>query len=103
VHAASVVERAQPAGQLVARPDRNETRMMAVSVDTRSTFAPTAPRVLFDGVYNLRSDTGISYALHPTGDRFLMVRLIDDDAPSSMLIVMNWFAELRRLTSAAPR
>ena len=44
---------------------------MAVSVDTRTTFAPNAPTVLFDGVYNLRSDTGVSYAVHPKGDRFL--------------------------------
>ena len=82
---------------------RNETRMMAISVDTRTTFAPSAPRVLFDGVYNLRSETGVSYALHPTGDRFLMVRLTDENVASSMLVVMNWFADLKRLTSSAPR
>jgi serine/threonine-protein kinase len=82
---------------------RNETQMMAVSVDTRTTFAPTAPRVLFNGVYNLRSDTGVSYAIHPKGDRFLMVRLIEEDVASTMLVVTNWFADLRRLMSSAPR
>jgi Tol biopolymer transport system component len=82
---------------------RNETQMMAVSIDTRTTFAPTAPRVLFDGVYNLRSDTGVSYAIHPKGDRFLMVRLTDENIASTMLVVTNWFADLRRLMSSAPR
>ena len=82
---------------------RNETQMMAVSVDTRTTFAPTAPRVLFNGVYNLRSDTGVSYAIHPKGDRFLMVRLTDENVASTMLVVTNWFADLRRLMSSAPR
>ena len=82
---------------------RNETQMMAVSVDTRTTFAPSAPRVLFDGVYNLRSDTGVSYAIHPKGDRFLMVRLTEENVASTMLVVTNWFADLRRLMSSAPR
>ena len=46
---------------------RNETQLMAVAVDTRTTFAPAHRRLLFDGVYNLRSDTGISYAVAPEG------------------------------------
>jgi Tol biopolymer transport system component len=82
---------------------RNETQMMAVSVDTRTTFAAKPPTRLFDGVYNLRSDTGVSYSVHPRADRFLMIRLTDEDATSSMVVVMNWFADLRRLMSAAPR
>ena len=82
---------------------RNETQLMAVSVDTQTTFAAKPPVVLFDGVYNLRSDTGVSYSVHPKADRFLMIRLSDENAPSSMVVVMNWFADLRRLMSAAPR
>jgi len=82
---------------------RNESQMMAVSIDTRGTFTPRTPTVLFDGVYNLRSDTGISYAVAPKGDRFLMIRLTGENVTSTMLVVTNWFAELRRLTSSAPR
>ena len=82
---------------------RNESQMMAVSIDTRSTFTPKTPTVLFDGVYNLRSDTGISYAVAPTGDRFLMIRLTGENVTSTMFVVTNWFAELKRLTSSAPR
>jgi serine/threonine-protein kinase len=82
---------------------RNETQLMAVAVDTQTTFAPKQPQLLFDGVYNLRSDTGISYAVGPAGDRFLMVRLTDENSASTLTVVTNWFAELKRLTSSTPR
>jgi Tol biopolymer transport system component len=82
---------------------RNESQLMAVAVDTRTTFTPKVPTLLFEGVYNLRSDTGISYALTPRGDRFLMVRLSEQNAVSTLTVVTNWFDELRRLTSSAPR
>jgi serine/threonine-protein kinase len=82
---------------------RNESQLMAVAVDTRTTFAPKPPQVLFEGIYNLRSDTGISYAVGPSGDRFLMVRLTEENATSTLTVVTNWFAELRRLTSSTPR
>jgi len=72
-------------------------------VDTRTTFAPAQPRLVFDSVYNLRSDTGISYAVAPTGDRFLMVRPTEENTAATLTLVTNWFAELRRLTSSAPR
>jgi Tol biopolymer transport system component len=82
---------------------RNESQLMAVGIDTRTTFTPTAPSLLFEGVYNFRSDTGISYAVPPKGDRFLMVRLSEQNAVSSATVVTNWFAELRRLMSSGPR
>jgi hypothetical protein len=76
---------------------------MAVAVDTRTTFEAKPPVVLFDGIYNLRSDTGISYAVAPKGDRFLMIRLTQENVASTLTAVTNWFAELRRLMSSAPR
>ena len=82
---------------------RNETQLMSVAVDTRTTFAPAQPQLVFDGVYNLRSDTGISYAVAPKGDRFLMVRLTDENTASTLTLVTNWFTELRRLTASTAR
>jgi Tol biopolymer transport system component len=82
---------------------RNESQLMAVALDTRTTFTPHTPTVLFEGVYNLRSDTGISYTVAPKGDRFLMIRLSEQNAASTVTVVTNWFGELRRLTSSAPR
>ena len=72
-------------------------------VDRRTTFAPAQPQLVFDGVYNLRSDTGISYAVAPKGDRFLMVRLTDENTASTLTLVTNWFTELRRLTASTAR
>jgi Tol biopolymer transport system component len=79
---------------------RNDSQLMVVAVDTRTTFAPQSPALVFDGVYNLRSATGISYAIAPANDRFLMVRLTEEGTASSLTVVTNWFAELQRLTSA---
>ncbi len=79
---------------------RTESQLMVVAVDTRTTFAPSPPALVFDGIYNLRSATGVSYAVAPKGDRFLMVRLTEEGVTSTVTVVVNWFAELRRLTSA---
>jgi serine/threonine-protein kinase len=79
---------------------RTESQLMVVAVDTRTTFAPSPPALVFDGIYNLRSATGVSYAVAPKGDRFLMVRLTEEGVTSTVTVVVNWFAELQRLTSA---
>ena len=81
---------------------RNETELMVVAVDKGTTFAPKPPALVFGGIYNMRSATGISYAVAPSGDRFLMVRLTEEGVASTLTVVANWFAELRRVT-AAPR
>ncbi|PYV36478.1 MAG: hypothetical protein DMG09_17240 [Acidobacteria bacterium] len=73
---------------------------MAVVVDTRTMFEPKTPVKLFDGIYNLRSDSGISYAVDRQRSRFLMIRLADAiPAPSGICVVLKWFEELRRLTA----
>jgi serine/threonine-protein kinase len=82
---------------------RNESQLMSVAIDTTPTFAPKPPALLFEGVYNLRSDTGISYAVAPKGDRFLMIRLTEGNVASALTVVTNWFAELERLTSSPSR
>ena len=53
---------------------RIEGRMMKVPVTATETFEAGLPVQIFDGVYNLRSDTGISYQPHPDGTRLLMTR-----------------------------
>jgi hypothetical protein len=80
---------------------RNGNRMMAASVDTRSsTFQAGTPRVLFEGVYNLRSDTLRSYDVDPVTGRFLMIRPLEEgQPPPSIRVTLNWFNELRRLAT----
>ena len=77
---------------------RIDDRLMSAAVLSRSPFRPGTPRTLFDGIYNVRSDTGISYDVDATTGRFLMTRLADATANpsvSSLRIVVNWFEDLR--------
>jgi serine/threonine-protein kinase len=77
---------------------RNNNLFMSVAVDTRSTFQNGTPKTLFNGVFDLRSNSGVSYDVDPRGNRFLMIRLAEDvNSTAQVRIVLNWFDELRRL------
>jgi hypothetical protein len=81
---------------------REDTRLLAVPVETRGRFEAGAPKVVVEGIFNLRSDTGVSYDVAPSGRRFLMVRpAVDRDRPVAVRVVLNWRDELETL--AAPR
>jgi eukaryotic-like serine/threonine-protein kinase len=77
---------------------RNDTQMMVAPVETRGTFQPGTPTLLFEGVYNLRSDSGNSYDLAPNGERFLMLRSGSGTTQSAHIrVVWNWSKELESL------
>ena len=77
---------------------RTGNRMMAAAVDGSATFHTGTPRVLFEGVYNLRSDSLRSYDVDPATGRFLMIRPVDDgQSAPTIRVTVNWFEELRRL------
>ena len=76
---------------------RLEGRLMRVPIVSADPFEAGLPAQLFDGVYNLRSDTGISYQPHPDGTRLLMLRGADVQAESSIRVVTRWFDELRKV------
>lgn len=81
---------------------RSDTRLIVVPVDTSSGFKAGQPRILFDGVYRMRSDTNVSYDVDPKGGRFLMIRPADETASdTSIRIVVGWLTELERLISGA--
>jgi serine/threonine-protein kinase len=81
---------------------RSEDRMMVVPVQTRGTFSMGVPHLLFTGVFQMRSDTGISYDVDSAHKRFLMIRLPSDGgADSGLHVVLNWHDELERLLSGA--
>ncbi len=82
---------------------RDDTRLLAVAVETKGRFEAAAPKVLVEGIFNLRSDTGISYDVDPSGRRFLMVRpAVSQDRPLGVRVVLNWLDELRRLAARKP-
>ena len=73
--------------------------MMSVRVETEPVFRAGTPEVLFEGAY-LRGG-GVTYDLSPDGQRFLMVKsgsaAGDETAPAELILVQNWFEELKRL------
>ena len=74
---------------------RNGRRMMAVTVDPASGQLGT-PAELFRG--DLEGDGLLgNYDATPDGERFLMLRRAPGADPRQVIIVTNWFKELRRL------
>jgi len=83
---------------------RNDTLLMAAHIVPGPVFQYTPPRVMFDGFFNLRAESGISYDVDPKSTRFLTIRLAGDGvASSSIRVITNWSQELARLMSSPPR
>jgi Tol biopolymer transport system component len=74
---------------------RNGRKMMSVSVDP-ATGQLGAPVELFQGDF-LTENNSWSYDVTPDGERFLMLRRATGTEPHQVIIVTNWFTELRRL------
>ena len=68
--------------------------MMPVSVDRTTRFATRPPRLMFDGTFNVRSDSGISYHPHPDGKRLVMIRRADSQSSGGVRVITNWLSEL---------
>lgn len=76
-------------------------KMMAVLVTAGPTFTAGTPRALFEGRYN--SNPAVrQYDVSRDGSQFLMIRPLDRPAvkPTHMILVQNWFEELKRLVPA---
>jgi len=71
-------------------------RVMAVPVTTTPTFSVGAARLLFEGPF--RADGPFrGYDVTPDGQRFLMVRAVEQPPAriTQMVLVQNWFQELK--------
>ena len=77
--------------------------VMSVAVEGGSAFRSGSPTRLFEGSYRLGA-AGRTYDVSSDGQRFLMVKpvgsLEQTAAPSSLIVVQNWFEELKRLVPA---
>ena len=71
---------------------------MAVGVKTTPSFTAATPQALFRlGDYVLAGTRGIRYDVAPDG-RFLLLKDEDGrDTRDRIVVVQNWFEELRRL------
>ena len=76
---------------------RKSNSLMSVAVEPGSAFHAGTPKELFKGLYDLRSNSGVTYDVDPKSNRFLMIRVGEDaTAPAQVRVVVNWFDELRR-------
>ena len=79
---------------------RDEDKMMAVDINTRSGFAAGKPRQIFEGHYQLSTLNRVrsEYDVSPDGQRFLMLKPVEQEqAPTQINVVLNWTEELKRL------
>ena len=76
-------------------------RVMAVTVQADATFTPGIPQVLFEGNYYFEI-LPRNHDIAPDGQRFLMIKEVESESDqetsqASVIVVQNWFEELRRL------
>jgi serine/threonine-protein kinase len=78
---------------------RGEGSLMAVGVSGSASFSASTPRKIFDDPYFVNGGRA-GYDVSADGQRFLMVKNLDQDkpvAPPQIILVQNWFEELKRL------
>jgi Tol biopolymer transport system component len=79
---------------------RDGDKMMAVAIETEPELSVGTPRLLFEGRFLpvlSGDDPGGSYDISLDGQRFLMIKREQDLVPTELIVVLNWFEELKRL------
>ena len=71
--------------------------LMAVTIETEPTFSAGAPQMLFSTEGYMGSVSAANYDTHPDGERFLMLTGDSGSAPTQVILVENWFEEIKRL------
>ncbi len=86
---------------------RNKDAVMAVSIDTKSTFNAGKPRMLFQGPYITGYQDSPAWDITPDGKWFLMIKQPGATAstptttgPRKINVVVNWFEELKQRVPA---
>ena len=89
---------------------RSGDKMMVVAVSTQPTIRASRPQLLWEGHYSvgmgsscgMPGATSANYDVTADGQRFLMIKDLDQDAVSKQIVVvLNFAEELKRLTAAA--
>jgi len=73
-----------------------EGMMMAAPIAAGSAFEWGEPRPLFSAAGFASAENGRMYDVAPGDQRFLMLRALPDSTPSQVVVVQNFFEELRR-------
>jgi len=74
---------------------------MGVTCEVQPTFKAGTPKDLFKGIFDLRSNSGVTYDVDPKSGRLLMIRPAEGSIETTkMKVVLNWFEEVKRLVPA---
>jgi hypothetical protein len=90
----------QAASLVSRRPQmfyRNGDKMMVVDIESRAGFAAGVPRMLFEQPYLGPNFDNPNYDVSPDGQRFLMLKEIEEQTTQRELrMVLNWGEEVKR-------
>ena len=78
-----------------------DQRLMAVAVEGADAFGAGSPSVVADGDYFFGGALR-NYDVDPTGERFLMIKSASAAGDNEIVMVTNWFEELKRLVPGSP-
>ena len=71
--------------------------MMVVQVSAEPELTLTRPQVLFKGEFELGLFGFANYDVSADGKRFVMVQPVGTPERHELVVVLNWFEELKRL------
>jgi hypothetical protein len=78
--------------------------MMSVQVALQPAFSAGKPQVLFEGSWLPTAISSPNYDVSPDGQRFLMLKAVDEDPDARQIVVVqNWLEELKRRMAAAKK
>jgi len=72
-------------------------KLMAVPVEMGPELSVGSPEMLFQDKFFSGGPNVPSYDVTPDGQRFVMVQNVDVPALTAIIVVTNWFEELKRL------
>jgi eukaryotic-like serine/threonine-protein kinase len=75
---------------------RNGDKMMVVDITTQPGFAAGKPRMLFEARYERSPVQSHNYDVSSDGQRFLMLKPTEQAATTQIIVVLNWFEELKQ-------
>ena len=73
--------------------------LVAVEVKTKPTFSVVRTTTLFPARAFGSSRLGAQFAVAPDDRRFLMIRPLETNSPDKLIVVQNWFEELKASAS----
>jgi Tol biopolymer transport system component len=76
---------------------RNGDKLMAVDVQTGTSFRASSPHMLFEGQYAHLIWGEADYDVSPDGQRFLMIKGEAQGPLTELHLITNWSTELQRL------